>query len=332
MRPRAVPVARQDPAGGQPEDAAGASTARPRSRNCSSRWRASRWRCSRYEARASHPYCGDRASPVLSDSRQPGAAVSRCSSGSAIDIVLWGFITRYLNTVTCGGLQLRAVAARGRPAVGLLHARHARRDDGVLRGCLVAQLPEHLRVAALDRRVPGRPGALEHRHQLRSAGRDAGAGDGGLRAVVLHLRGAAGRRFCWCCSSSGSLWASSDARSCCGSARPEWFVWPIPALLSPFAGVFYPLSTLPHWMQVIAHLLPPRMFSKACARSSSAGPLRRGNWRWLPCWPFFIYCWHAGFSSASTVTQYVRGLSPVTARKRWHSRAPAYLVNSRRVQ
>jgi ABC-2 type transport system permease protein len=36
----------------------------------------------------------------------------------------------------------------------------------------------------------------------------------------------------------------------------EWFVWPIPALLSPFAGVFYPLSTLPTWMRAIAHLLP----------------------------------------------------------------------------
>ncbi len=37
----------------------------------------------------------------------------------------------------------------------------------------------------------------------------------------------------------------------------EWFVWPIPALISPFAGVFYPLSTLPAWMQQVGHLLPP---------------------------------------------------------------------------
>jgi ABC-2 type transport system permease protein len=37
----------------------------------------------------------------------------------------------------------------------------------------------------------------------------------------------------------------------------EWFIWPIPALISPFAGVFYPLSTLPRWMQAISHLLPP---------------------------------------------------------------------------
>jgi ABC-2 type transport system permease protein len=37
----------------------------------------------------------------------------------------------------------------------------------------------------------------------------------------------------------------------------EWFVWPVPALLSPFAGVFYPLSTLPAWMRCFSYLLPP---------------------------------------------------------------------------
>jgi ABC-2 type transport system permease protein len=37
----------------------------------------------------------------------------------------------------------------------------------------------------------------------------------------------------------------------------EWFVWPIPALVSPFAGVFYPVTTLPEWMQYVARVLPP---------------------------------------------------------------------------
>jgi ABC-2 type transport system permease protein len=37
----------------------------------------------------------------------------------------------------------------------------------------------------------------------------------------------------------------------------EWLVWPMPALLSPFVGVFYPLSTLPTWMQAVGLLLPP---------------------------------------------------------------------------
>ena len=38
----------------------------------------------------------------------------------------------------------------------------------------------------------------------------------------------------------------------------EWLVWPIPAILSPFACVFYPVATLPGWMQLIARSLPPR--------------------------------------------------------------------------
>jgi ABC-2 type transport system permease protein len=37
----------------------------------------------------------------------------------------------------------------------------------------------------------------------------------------------------------------------------EWFVWPIPAMLSPFASVFYPVETLPVWMQYLAYCLPP---------------------------------------------------------------------------
>jgi len=37
----------------------------------------------------------------------------------------------------------------------------------------------------------------------------------------------------------------------------EWFIWPIPALLSPFVGVFYPLATLPGWMRFFSRFLPP---------------------------------------------------------------------------
>lgn len=37
----------------------------------------------------------------------------------------------------------------------------------------------------------------------------------------------------------------------------EWLIWPIPALVSPFVGVFYPLATLPAWMQAIAYALAP---------------------------------------------------------------------------
>ena len=37
----------------------------------------------------------------------------------------------------------------------------------------------------------------------------------------------------------------------------EWLVWPMPALLSPFVGVYYPLSTLPEWMRDVGYVLPP---------------------------------------------------------------------------
>ncbi len=37
----------------------------------------------------------------------------------------------------------------------------------------------------------------------------------------------------------------------------EWLVWPMPALLSPFVGVYYPLATLPAWMRAVGHVLPP---------------------------------------------------------------------------
>jgi ABC-2 type transport system permease protein len=37
----------------------------------------------------------------------------------------------------------------------------------------------------------------------------------------------------------------------------EWLIWPIPTLVSPFVGVFYPVSILPAWMRAISAVLPP---------------------------------------------------------------------------
>lgn len=78
----------------------------------------------------------------------------------------------------------------------------------------------------------------------------------------------------------------------------EWFIWPIPALLSPFAGVFYPLRTLPLWMQYLAHLLPPSYVFENMRRivlggSGSGGELGIGATLAaldivLACW-FFAY-------------------------------------------
>ncbi len=61
----------------------------------------------------------------------------------------------------------------------------------------------------------------------------------------------------------------------------EWLVWPLPALLSPFAGVYYPLSTLPEWMRAIGHALPPSyvfegMRSLLAGQPPSGGQLLAG--------------------------------------------------------
>jgi ABC-2 type transport system permease protein len=37
----------------------------------------------------------------------------------------------------------------------------------------------------------------------------------------------------------------------------EWLIWPIPTVVSPFVGVFYPVAVLPGWMQLISKTLPP---------------------------------------------------------------------------
>jgi ABC-2 type transport system permease protein len=50
----------------------------------------------------------------------------------------------------------------------------------------------------------------------------------------------------------------------------EWFVWPIPAFVSPFAGVFYPVAALPVWMQWVARLVPVSYVFEG-VRASAAG-------------------------------------------------------------
>ena len=74
----------------------------------------------------------------------------------------------------------------------------------------------------------------------------------------------------------------------------EWFVWPIPALLSPFAGVFYPLSTLPRWMQAIAHLLPQSYVFEAMRAIISGGTAPAAALAWagsLAIVYVLVACW-----------------------------------------
>ena len=76
----------------------------------------------------------------------------------------------------------------------------------------------------------------------------------------------------------------------------EWLIWPIPSLLSPFAGVFYPLGVLPGWMQAIGRALPPSYVFEAVRAIVAGRPAPAGTLAFavglslvyllLACWVF----------------------------------------------
>ena len=76
----------------------------------------------------------------------------------------------------------------------------------------------------------------------------------------------------------------------------EWLVWPIPAVLAPFAGVFYPVSTLPAWMHPFSWILPPTWVFAGLRRLVSGQGVAPGDvviavaltaaWLGLACWLF----------------------------------------------
>jgi ABC-2 type transport system permease protein len=83
----------------------------------------------------------------------------------------------------------------------------------------------------------------------------------------------------------------------------EWFIWPIPAVLSPFAGVFYPLATLPEWMRLIGRLLPPSYVFESMRAILAGRPMPVASLLWagflailyvlLACWFFKATYRHA---------------------------------------
>lgn len=60
----------------------------------------------------------------------------------------------------------------------------------------------------------------------------------------------------------------------------EWFVWPIPAVLSPFAAVFYPVAILPVWMRHMARLLPPSYVFESMRAILAGDPAAWDNLLW----------------------------------------------------
>jgi ABC-2 type transport system permease protein len=76
----------------------------------------------------------------------------------------------------------------------------------------------------------------------------------------------------------------------------EWFIWPIPAMLAPFAAVFYPVASLPLGMRIVARLVPPSyvfegLRAVVAGRAISAHSLAIGAglaaaYLALACWVF----------------------------------------------
>ena len=58
----------------------------------------------------------------------------------------------------------------------------------------------------------------------------------------------------------------------------EWVAWPIPFLLSIIACVFYPLTTLPGFLQVVAHLTPAVYVFESLRQVVSGGPINAVLW------------------------------------------------------
>jgi ABC-2 type transport system permease protein len=175
----------------------------------------------------------------------------------AIDIVLWGFITRYLNSVSASGVNFVPTLLGG----VLLWDFSTRIMQGVSTAFLEDVWSRNfLNLFASPLSVTEYITGLVITSVL----------TGGLGLAVMltlatgifHLQfftvGAPLAAFLLVLFVFGiSLGIVASAIVLRLGPASEWLLWPLPALLSPFAAVFYPLAVLPPWMQWVAHALPP---------------------------------------------------------------------------
>ncbi len=174
-----------------------------------------------------------------------------------IDMVLWGFITRYLNSVTAAGFNFVPVLL----GAVLLWDFFIRVMQGVTTAFFEDVWSRNfLNFFATPLVIGEYVGGLVLSSVATSAV--------GLVVMLLLATAVFGLSFL----SYGPavfaflvvLFLFGIALGVCATAivlrfgpAAEWFIWPIPALISPFAGVFYPLSTLPAWMRAVSRVLPP---------------------------------------------------------------------------
>jgi ABC-2 type transport system permease protein len=174
-----------------------------------------------------------------------------------VDIVLWGFLTRYLNSVAAspfdfvpvllGAVLLWDFFARVMHGVTMAFFEDVWSRNFLNMFASPISLPEYLAGLVISSIMTSLVGLLA---MLIVASGVFGLSFLGYGAVVipfllvLFLFGIA----------LGVVGAALVLRL--GPAA-EWFVWPIPALVTPFAGVYYPVTTLPVWMQYVSRVLPP---------------------------------------------------------------------------
>jgi ABC-2 type transport system permease protein len=195
-----------------------------------------------------------------------------------VDIVLWGFITRYLNTVTLSGLDFVPLFL----GAALLWDFFSR----VMHGVTMAFFEDVWSRNFLN--IFASPLSITE-YLTGLVATSIATSSVGLVVMLILATAVFGLSF----FSYGLmflpfllvLFLFGIALGITGSAlvlrfgpASEWFIWPIPALISPFAGVFYPVSTLPAWMQYVARFLPPShvfegMRGVISGRAVSAAPM-----------------------------------------------------------
>ncbi len=175
----------------------------------------------------------------------------------AIDIVLWGFITRYLNAVSASGINFTATLL----GAVLLWDLFGRVMQGVTTGFLedvwsrnflnlfaspltIAEYVTGLVLASIATSAVGLGVMLALAVPIFGLSYFVLGANLILFLLVLFAFGVA-------------LGVAASALVLRFGPASEWLVWPAPALLSPFCAVFYPLAVLPPWMRAVAHVLPP---------------------------------------------------------------------------
>jgi ABC-2 type transport system permease protein len=189
----------------------------------------------------------------------------------AIDIVLWGFITRYLNSIAPSGFDFVPVLL----GAVLLWDFFGR----VMHGVTMAFFEDvwsrnFLNVFATPLTTGEYVGGL--------VASSVATSTVGLLVMALLASAVFGLSFVTyglvVVPALAVLFLFGIALGIAGSAivlrlgpAAEWLIWPIPAVLSPFAGVFYPIATLPRWMQVVSWLLAPSYVFEALRALVSGG-------------------------------------------------------------